>query len=168
MPFSLFQDKVTTSSLKVNGTSYTLDKDFWISAAAAPQKLFTSAEVFYVGAEFNDKSTLDVRGKLLISSEGKERAMSKTMAAQKLGAIGIINIAKTNPTMPSNLNGRMAFAANTNTFLSMTVSKTVGAAYWAEQKNSVIKNGKQSQLVNTMQPLNGQQTKQVLLSQVRT
>ena len=46
MPFSLFQDKVTTSSLKVNGTSYTLDKDFWISAATAPQKLFTSAEVF--------------------------------------------------------------------------------------------------------------------------
>ena len=128
MPFSLFQDKVTASSLKVNGTSYTLDKDFWISAAAAPQKLFTSADVFYVGADFNDKSTLDVRGKLLISSEGKERAMSKTMAAQKLGAIGIINIAKTNPSMPSNLNGRLAFAANTNTFLSMTVSKTVGAA----------------------------------------
>jgi len=101
MPFSLFQDKVTSSSLKVNGTSYTLDKDFWISAATAPQKLFTSAEVFYVGSEFNDK---------------------------KLGAIGIINIAKTNPSMPSNLSGRMAFTANTNTFLSMTVSKTVGAA----------------------------------------
>jgi hypothetical protein len=99
-----------------------------MSAAAAPQKLFTSSDLFFVGAEFNDKSTLDVRGKLLISIEGKERAMSKTMAAQKLGAIGIINIAKTNPTMASNLSGRLAFAANTNTFVSMTVSKTVGAA----------------------------------------
>ncbi len=128
MPFSLFQDKVTSSSLKVNGASYTLDKDFWISAGAAPQKTFTSNELFYVGPDFNDKSTLDVRGKLLISTEGKERTMTETMAAQKLGAIGIIHIAKTNPTMPSGLSGRLAFAANTNTFVSMTVNKTVGAA----------------------------------------
>ena len=128
MPYTLFQDKVTTSSLKVNGTSYTLDKDFWISAASAPQKLFTSDAIFYVGADFNDKSTLDVRGKLLISTEGKERSMSESMAAQKLGAIGMIHIAKTNPTMPSSLSGRLAFTANTNTFISMTVNKTVGVA----------------------------------------
>lgn len=128
MPYTLFQDKVTTSSLKVNGTSYALDKDFWISAASAPQKLFTSDALFYVGADFNDKSTLDVRGKLLISTEGKERPMSESMAAQKLGAIGMIHIAKTNPTMPSSLSGRLAFIANTNTFISMTVNKTVGAA----------------------------------------
>lgn len=128
MPFSLFQDKVTTSSLKVNGASYTLDKDFWISAAAAPQKQFVSSDVFYVGADFNDKSTLDVRGKLLISTEGKERPMMETMAAQKLGAIGIIHVAKNAPTMPSSLTGRLAFAANTNTFVSMTVNKNLGAA----------------------------------------
>lgn len=128
MPYTLFQDKVSTSSLKVNGTSYTLDKDFWISAASAPQKLFTSDALFYVGADFNDKSTLDVRGKLLISTEGKERPMSESMAAQKLGAIGMIHIAKTNPTMPSSLSGRLAFTANTNTFISMTVNKTVGVA----------------------------------------
>jgi hypothetical protein len=128
MPFSLFQDKVTNASLKVNGASYTLDKDFWISASAAPQKQFVSSDVFYVGADFNDKSTLDVRGKLLISTEGKERSMMETMAAQKLGAIGIIHIAKTVPTMPSILSGRLAFVANTNTFVSMTVNKTVGAA----------------------------------------
>ncbi len=128
MPYTLFQDKVTTSSLKVNGTNYTLDKDFWISAASAPQKLFTSDAIFYVGADFNDKSTLDVRGKLLISTEGKERSMSESMAAQKLGAIGMIHIAKANPTMPSNLNGRLAFTSNTNSFVTMTVNKTVGAA----------------------------------------
>ena len=128
MPFSLFQDKVTTSSLKVNGASYTLDKDFWISAAAAPQKQFVSSDVFYVGADFNDKSTLDVRGKLLISTEGKERPMMETMAAQKLGAIGIIHVTKNAPTMPSSLTGRLAFAANTNTFVSMTVNKNLGAA----------------------------------------
>jgi hypothetical protein len=87
MPFSLFQDKLTSASLKVNGASYTLDKDFWISAASAPQNLFTISDLFFVGAEFNDKSTLDVKGKLLISTEGKERAISKTMAAQKLGAM---------------------------------------------------------------------------------
>ena len=84
MPFSLFQDKVTASSLKVNGTSYTLDKDFWISAAAAPQKLFTSADVFYVGADFNDKSTLDVRGKLLISSEGTKIRFEKSAISQQV------------------------------------------------------------------------------------
>lgn len=128
MPFSLFQDKMTSASLKVNGASYTIDKDFWISASAAPQKTFASNELFYVGADFTDKSTLDVRGKLLISTEGKERTMMETMAAQKLGAIGIIHVAKTNPTMPSSLSGRLAFAANTNTFVSMTVNKTVGAA----------------------------------------
>ncbi|MBP7939855.1 MAG: hypothetical protein KAZ20_01830, partial [Sediminibacterium sp.] len=124
MPFSLFQDKMTSASLKVNGASYTIDKDFWISASAAPQKTFASNELFYVGADFTDKSTLDVRGKLLISTEGKERTMMETMAAQKLGAIGIIHVAKTNPTMPSSLSGRLAFAANTNTFVSMTVNKT--------------------------------------------
>ena len=128
MPFSLFQDKATSSSLKVNGVSYSLDKDFWISVSAAPQKQFTINELFYVGADLNDKSTLDVRGKLLISTEGKERAMMETMAAQKLGAIGIIHIAKTTPTMPSSLAGRLAFAANTSTFVSMTVNKTLGAA----------------------------------------
>ena len=128
MPFSLFQDKVTSSSLKVNGASYILDKDFWISAATAPQKLLTSNDLLYVGADFNDKSTLAVKGRLLISTEGKERTMYETMVAQKLGAIGIIHIAKTNPSMPSSLIGRLAFTANTNTFISMTVSKTLGAA----------------------------------------
>lgn len=128
MPYTLFQDKITSSQLKVNGANYTLDKDFWISASTAPQNLFTTNQLFYVGADFTDKSTLDVRGKLLISTEGKERTVSETMAAQKLGAIGIIHIAKSNPSMPSNLNGRLAFVPNTNTFVSMTVNKTVGSA----------------------------------------
>ena len=50
------------------------------------------------------------------------------MAAQKLGAIGMIHIAKTNPTMASSLSGRLAFTSNTNSFVSMTVSSTLGAA----------------------------------------
>lgn len=127
MPFTLYQDKVSASKLSVNGTSYTLNKDYWVNASYSPQKMVNETELIYVGAEFNEKSTIPVKGKMIITTEGTERNMNKIAAAQKLGAIGLISIAKTQPNFPSNLNGRLSFTSNTNTFVYMTVSKSLGS-----------------------------------------
>ena len=127
LPFKLFQDKVVSSTLKVNGEPYTLDKDYWVNATSVPQTSFNTNAVIFVGSDFNDKSTVDVKGKLLVATESKERSMMKIMAAQKLGAAGIIIIANTNPTNASNLTGRLSITAASSTFISMTVSKALGS-----------------------------------------
>ena len=128
LPFTLYQDKVMSSTLKVNGEPYTLDKDYWVNASSVPQKALNTNAIIFVGNDFNDKSTADVKGKLLVATESKERSMYKIMAAQKLGALGIIIIANSNPTYPSNLNGRLSLTASTaSNFVSMTVSKSLGS-----------------------------------------
>ncbi|MEI7588471.1 MAG: M28 family metallopeptidase [Chitinophagia bacterium] len=127
LPFKLYQDKVVSSELKVNGEPYTLDKDYWVNASNVPQKSLKTNAVIFVGNDFNDKSTVDVKGKLLVATENKERSMMKIMAAQKLGALGIIIIANNNPTMASNLTGRLSLTAPTANFVSMTVTKSVGS-----------------------------------------
>ena len=128
LPFTLFQDKVLSSTLKVNGEMYTLDKDYWVNASSVPQKSLNTNAIIFVGNDFNDKSTADVKGKLLVATESKERSMYKIMAAQKLGALGIIIIANNNPTYPSNLTGRLSLTASTaSNFVSMTVSKHLGS-----------------------------------------
>jgi hypothetical protein len=128
LPFTLYQDKVLSSTLKVNGEPYTLDKDYWANAASAPQKALNTNAIIFVGNDFNDKSTVDVKGKLLVATESKERSMYKIMAAQKLGALGIIIIANNNPSYPSNLTGRLSLKpSSTSNFVSMTVSKSLGS-----------------------------------------
>ncbi|MCE2675464.1 MAG: M28 family metallopeptidase [Sediminibacterium sp.] len=128
LPFTLYQDKVLSSTLKVNGEVYTLDKDYWVSASSVPQKALNTNAIIFVGNDFNDKSTADVKGKLLVATESKERSIYKIMAAQKLGALGIIIIASSNPSSPSNLNGRLSLKPSTaSNFVSMTVSKSIGS-----------------------------------------
>ena len=128
LPFTLYQDKVLSSTLKVNGEVYTLDKDYWVSASSVPQKALNTNAIIFVGNDFNDKSTADVKGKLLVATESKERSIYKIMAAQKLGALGIIIIASSNPSSPSNLNGRLSLKSSTaSNFVSMTVSKNLGS-----------------------------------------
>jgi hypothetical protein len=128
LPFTLYQDKVLSSTLKVNGEPYTLDKDYWVNASSVPQKALNTNAIIFVGNDFNDKSTADVKGKLLVATESKERSMYKIMAAQKLGALGIIIIANNNPSYPSNLTGRLSLKPSTaSKFVSMTVSKSLGS-----------------------------------------
>jgi hypothetical protein len=128
LPFTLYQDKVLSSTLKVNGEPYTLDKDYWVNASSVPQKSLNTNAIIFVGNDFNDKSTVDVKGKLLVATESKERSMYKIMAAQKLGALGIIIIANNNPSYPSNLSGRLSLKSSaTSNFVSMTVSKSLGS-----------------------------------------
>jgi Zn-dependent M28 family amino/carboxypeptidase len=128
LPFKLYQDKVLSSTLKVNGQVYTLDKDYWVNASSVPQKSLSTNAIIFVGNDFNDKSTVDVKGKLLVATESNERTINKIIAAQKLGAIGIIIIANNNPTYPSNLTGRLSLTASSaSNFVSMTVSKNLGS-----------------------------------------
>ena len=128
LPFTLYQDKVLSSTLKVNGEPYTLDKDYWVNASSVPQKSLNTNAIIFVGNDFNDKSTVDVKGKLLVATESKERSMYKIMAAQKLGALGIIIIANNNPSYPSNLSGRLSLKSSAaSNFVSMTVSKSLGS-----------------------------------------
>ncbi len=128
LPFTLYQDKVLSSTLKVNGETYTLDKDYWVNASSVPQKALNTNAIIFVGKDFNDKSTVDVKGKLLVATESKERSMYKIMAAQKLGALGIIIIANNNPSYPSNLSGRLSLKSSAaSNFVSMTVSKSLGS-----------------------------------------
>lgn len=87
-----------------------------------------SNAIIFVGNDFNDKSTADVKGKLLVATESKERSMYKIMAAQKLGALGMIIIANNNPSYPSNLTGRLSLKPSAaSNFVSMTVSKSLGS-----------------------------------------
>ncbi len=128
LPFTLYQDKVLSSTLKVNGEPYTLDKDYWVNASSVPQKSLNTNAIIFVGNDFNDKSTVDVKGKLLVATESKERSMYKIMAAQKLGALGMIIIANNNPSYPSNLSGRLSLKSSAaSNFVSMTVSKSLGS-----------------------------------------
>jgi hypothetical protein len=99
-----------------------------VNASSVPQKSLNTNAIIFVGNDFNDKSTVDVKGKLLVATESKERSMYKIMAAQKLGALGIIIIANNNPSYPSNLSGRLSLKSSAaSNFVSMTVSKSLGS-----------------------------------------
>jgi hypothetical protein len=63
-----------------------------------------------------------------VATESKERSIYKIMAAQKLGALGMIIIASNNPTYSSSLNGRLSLTSSSaSNFVSMTVSKSLGS-----------------------------------------
>jgi hypothetical protein len=127
MPFKLYKSKIENSDLSINGNPMVLNQDYWISPAMAPSAPYHNSTILYVGDDFNDKSTLDVKGKLLVALEGKDRTIVTIAAARKLGAAGIIVIAKQNPKNASDMESRLSLNKGNANFIGMTISKAIAS-----------------------------------------
>ena len=127
LPFKLYKSKIETSDLSINGNPMVLNQDYWISPAMTPNGEYHNTTIFYVGDDFNDKSTLDVKGKLLVALEGKDRMNITIAAARKLGAAGLIFIAKQNPKNTSDMESRLSLTKATGAFIGMTLSKAIAS-----------------------------------------
>jgi hypothetical protein len=127
LPFTLYQAVAGKSELKINGETATLDQDYWINNAYLPINTLKTNAIIYVGSSFNDKSKLDVKGKILVSTENEESSGRKVTAAQKLGAAAMIIIAKSNANPPSVTNGRPRLSKSPSGFAYFMVSKSFGS-----------------------------------------
>jgi hypothetical protein len=110
LPFTLYQDVAATSELKINGEPATLDEDYWTNASYLPTNALKTNAIIYVGSEFNEKTKLDVKGKILVATENEENSLRKVAAAQKLGAAAMIIVSKNNTNAPSANTGRPRLA----------------------------------------------------------
>ena len=127
LPFTLYQAVAGKSELKINGETAILDQDYWINNAYLPINTLKTNAVIYVGASFNEKTTIDVKGKILVSTENEESSSRKITAAQKLGAAAMIIIAKSNANPPSVTNGRPRLSKSPSGFAYFMVSKNFGS-----------------------------------------
>jgi len=127
LPFTLYQDVVNKSELKINGELATLDEDYWINSAYLPVNTLKTNAVIFVGADFNEKNTLDVKGKILVALENEENNQRKVMAAQKLGAAAMIVIAKGVANVSSINTGRPRLTAKPNGIAYFKVTKSFGS-----------------------------------------
>jgi Zn-dependent M28 family amino/carboxypeptidase len=106
--YPLYKDSMTSTGLKVNGTSYELNKDFQPGTANYTAEMRFSEAVFagygIVEDERDDYAGLDVAGKLVVIAEGvppgykssaqgfrsPTSAFGKTAAAQKKGVAALL------------------------------------------------------------------------------
>lgn len=127
LPFKLYKSKIEKSELSINGNPMVLNQDYWMSPAMVPNGEYHNKTIFYVGDDFNDKSILDVKDKLLVALEGKDRTSVAIAAAKKLGAAGIIIIAKQNPRNTSDMESRLSLTKANGAFIGMTISKAIAS-----------------------------------------
>ena len=127
MPFTLYEDVAATSELKINGEPATLDEDYWTNASYLPTNALKTNAIIYVGSEFNEKTKLDVKGKILVATENEENSLRKVAAAQKLGAAAMIIVSKTNTNAPSANSGRPRLAQKPTGFSYFKVTKSFGS-----------------------------------------
>lgn len=127
LPFTLYKDELGQSTLKINGEPATLDQDYWMYSANVPANTLKTNAIIFVGNDFNDKSTVDVKGKILVATENEENSMRKVMAAQKLGAAAMIIVAKTNTNTSNLAAARPRLAAKSTSFPYFKVSKSFGS-----------------------------------------
>ncbi len=127
LPFTLYQDVVGKSELKINGEPATLDEDYWINSSYLPANALKTNAVIFVGADFNEKNKLDVKGKILVALENEENSLRKVMAAQKLGAAGMIIIAKDAANVSSINSGRPRLAVKPTGFAYFKITKSFGS-----------------------------------------
>jgi len=127
LPFTLYQAVAGKSELKINGEKAILDQDYWINNAYLPSHTLKTNAVIFVGSSFNDKSTVDVKGKVLVSIENEESSGRKITAAQKLGAAAMIIIAKSNSNQSSTSDGRPRLNKTPTGFAYFMVTKNFGS-----------------------------------------
>ena len=127
LPFTLYKDELGKSELKINGEPATLDQDYWMYSANVPASTLKTNAIIFVGNDFNDKITVDVKGKILVATENEENSMRKVMAAQKLGAAAMIIVAKTNTNTSNLATARPRLAAKSTSFPYFKVSKSFGS-----------------------------------------
>lgn len=127
LPFKLYKTKIEASNLSVNGTPLTLNQDYWISPASTPITNFAASEILYVGDDFNEKTSLDVKNKVVVVLEGKDRPVFAVAAARKLGALGAIVIPKQNPKNPSDMEGRLSLNKGNPSFYTLTIDRAIAS-----------------------------------------
>jgi hypothetical protein len=127
LPFKLYKTKIEASNLSVNGTPLTLNQDYWISPASSPITNFAASEILYVGDDFNEKTSLDVKNKVVVVLEGKDRPVFAVAAARKLGALGAIVIPKQNPKNTSDMEGRLSLNKGNPSFYTLTIDRAIAS-----------------------------------------
>lgn len=159
MYYPVYQDSLTSTSLEVNGSSFTFKQDFDVSMNNYAS-IIPSAEVVFAGYGITDSSNddyhgLDVKGKvvLVLNSMPKDRLQAEINSgtfspygkqddAQRHGAIAVLIIQTDFPRTEENPRGNMylsMFRRNIrpNTFyVSEKVARTImGDADYTEAKN---------------------------------
>ncbi|MBK5272561.1 MAG: M28 family peptidase, partial [Bacteroidia bacterium] len=118
--YPLYQDSLLNTSIEINGQSFQLDKDFFVSISQNNTSTFRFSEIVFAGngeinSTQNDYEGLDVHGKAVLvlgsprTLEGGSRYPNpKLEAAKKNGAVAVLYIENIFPrTTKTNLKGSM-------------------------------------------------------------
>ena len=152
--YPVFQDSMVRAGLEVNGKSFEYNKDFSINFASAYTSTLFGGDVVFAGYGISDSTRDDyagvnAKGKIVLVFAGTPPAQSGTTvrgrnpfaiqeAAQKNGAIAVLQVANGSPRRPGSNKGNMYVngfrkTIYPNTFL---ISEEVAAAIMGADFNS--------------------------------
>ena len=154
--YPVYQDELTSTSLSVNGTAFSWDKDYSFSLQGLNSGDFNFTEIVFVGygiydtaKNVNDYQNIDVKGKLVLVLEGLPdhftptplqgraarfggpgSAFAKANTARTKGAAGVLVVSKDFPKKLHTLTkGNMYLNKTTgNGFLNAGISFEVASA----------------------------------------
>lgn len=152
--YPVYQDELTGEQFRINGVSYSWDKDYNFSINALQDSQFNYQQIVFAGygivdekAGINQYKGLDVAGKLVVVLEGAPKDLmekinapnnrfspfgmyAKVVAARRLGAAGILLVSKEYPKQkPVSKMGNMYLKANEGKpFINATISTAMASA----------------------------------------
>jgi len=122
LQYPVYQDSLINATVQINGQSYELDKDFYLTISQSNSATYRFSEVVFVGnglvdSTHDDYKGIDVAGKIVMMLAGGSAQTSsrfsnpRSDAAQKRGAVAVLIISpgfprqtKTNPKGTMFLN----------------------------------------------------------------
>jgi len=123
LPYGVYQDSLTQTSIEVNGKMFELDKDFALNVGQTNSATYRFSEIVFVGngvvdSLHDDYKGLDVRGKAVLMMAGQQlqgqgrggfgNQFARLDAAQKNGAVAVLVISGSFPrSVKTNPRGNM-------------------------------------------------------------
>lgn len=157
MPYPLYRDSMTSTSLQVNGKSFELFKDFRPGnnySAEIPFSEIVFAGYGIVDGDIDHYRDLDVRGKAVILLDGTPSDYKTTQrgfnnpgsnfgklhAASKKGAVAVLVISKNFPATGNSVVGNWTMNKYRNTILPLTylVSESVAQAIMGNEAKGIF------------------------------
>jgi hypothetical protein len=160
LPYGVYQDSLTSTSIEINGKPYELDKDFSLNIGQSNTSTFRFSEIVFVGngvvdSMHDDYKGLDVRGKavLMLAAQqpppgqrgGFGNQFARVDAAQKNGAVAILVIGgnfprstKTNPRGAMYVNAFQKVVRPNQFQVSEKIAQAIMGDDYAKAKTGAI------------------------------
>jgi hypothetical protein len=158
MSYPIFQDSLASTLLEVNGKTYEMNTDYAVNLFNSYSASILSGEVVFVGygqsdSTRDDYKNVNVRGKIALilsgapaQASGRNRFGSAADAAQKNGAIAVLQVQTNFPRRATGNRGNQYLNAFRRTiypntfFISEKIAEAIMGADYATAKEA-MKNG---------------------------